>query len=68
MTDSFLGPNVYAFPISIKYRHLMIQTFTLCSNRISWEIVSFSRFLWEGQGGSYIKVIGMLMGKFKLNP
>ena len=69
MTDSFLGPNFYAFPISIKYGHLMIQTFTLYSDRTPW-MVSFSRCPREegGWGGSYIKVIGMLVGKFKLNP
>ena len=74
MTDSFLGPNFYAFPIFIKYGHLMIQTFTLYSNRIPWEMVSFSKcpreWGWWGGGGRgfYIKVIGMLVGKFKLNP
>ena len=32
-------------------------------------MVSFSRCpREEGEGGSYIKVIGMLVGKFKLNP
>ena len=68
MTDSFLGPNFYAFPISIKYGHLMIQTFTLYSDRTPW-MVSFSRCPREERGGgSYIKVIGMLVGKFKLNP
>ena len=67
MTDSFLGPNFYAFPISIKYGHLMIQTFTLYSDRTPW-MVSFSRCPREEGGGSYIKVIGMLVGKFKFNP
>ena len=50
MTDSFLGPNFYAFPISIKYGHLMIQTFTLYSDRTPW-MVSFSRCPTEGEGG-----------------
>ena len=54
MTDSFLGPNFYAFPISIKYGHLMIQTFTLYSDRTPW-MVSFSRCPREEWGGLLYK-------------